>query len=95
MLYSLSFLPSIAIALLYDDAQWGVFTDSLIVTAAAGLILWLPNVKQRSELSVREGFLVVTLFWVILGVVGALPFILGLHLGLTDAVFESVSGFTT
>jgi len=30
-----------------------------------------------------------------LGVVGALPFILGLHLGLTDAIFESVSGFTT
>ena len=57
VLYSLSFLPSIGIALLYDDAQWGVFTDSLIVTAAAGLILWLPNVKQRSELSVREGFL--------------------------------------
>jgi trk system potassium uptake protein TrkH len=44
---------------------------------------------------VRDGFLVVTLFWVLLGVVGALPFMIGLHWSLTDAVFESISGFTT
>lgn len=95
MLYSLSFLPSVVIAFLYADGQWGVFSASLVITAVAGLMMWLPNIRQRSELSVRDGFLVVTLFWVILGVVGALPFLLGLHLGMTDAVFESVSGFTT
>ena len=95
MLYSFSFVPSIGIALLYADAQWDVFAVSLLVTAAAGLALWLPNIQQRTELSVRDGFLVVTLFWAILGVVGALPFLIGLHLGVTDAIFESVSGFTT
>ncbi len=94
-LYSLSFLPSIGISLLYDDGQWITFTTSLLTTALTGLVLWLPNLKLRSELSVRDGFLVVTLFWIILGVVGALPFILGLHLNVTDAIFESVSGFTT
>ena len=95
MLYSLSFLPSIGIAFLYDDGQWVVFVGSLLITAISGLFLWIPNIKQRDELSVRDGFLFVTLFWVLLGVVGALPFILGLHLGLTDAIFESISGFTT
>jgi trk system potassium uptake protein TrkH len=95
LLYSLGFIPSLAISLLYGDAQWDIFTESLLITALAGLVLWYPNIKQRSELSVRDGFLVVTLFWVLLGVVGALPFILGLHLGVTDAIFESVSGFTT
>lgn len=95
LLYSLSFLPSIGISLLYDDGQWITFTTSLLTTALTGLVLWLPNLKLRSELSVRDGFLVVTLFWIILGVVGALPFILGLHLNVTDAIFESVSGFTT
>ncbi len=93
--YSLSFLPSIVVALLYDDGQWDIFSLSAVITAAVGLVLWLPNIKEQSELSVRDGFLVVTLFWALLGVVGALPFILGLHLGVTDAVFESVSGFTT
>ncbi|WP_289283474.1 potassium transporter TrkG, partial [Methylophaga sp. UBA5088] len=37
----------------------------------------------------------VTLFWILLGLVGALPFLFGLHLDVTDAVFESISGFTT
>ena len=95
LLYSLGFIPSIGIALLYSDGQWDIFAESLLITAAAGLLLWYPNIKQASELSVRDGFLVVTLFWVLLGVVGSLPFILGLHLGVTDAIFESVSGFTT
>jgi len=95
MLYSLGFLPSIGVSLFYADGEWQVFSASLLLTALAGLLLWLPNSRQHNELSVREGFLFVTLFWVILGGVGALPFLLGLHLDLTSAVFESVSGFTT
>jgi trk system potassium uptake protein TrkH len=95
MLYSLSFIPSFCIALLYADGQWSIFAESMLITAAAGVILWFFNTRHRSELSVRDGFLVVTLFWALLGVVGALPFLLGLHLNVTDAIFESVSGFTT
>lgn len=95
MLYSLGFLTSLGVALFYDDGQFEVFLVSIVISAGAGLLLWLPNLRERGELSVRDGFLIVTLFWAILGVVGALPFILGLHLDITDAVFESVSGFTT
>lgn len=95
MLYSLSFLPSIGVALFYRDGQSDVFSASLLLTFLTGMILWFPNRNVHRELSVRDGFLVVTLFWLILGMVGALPFIFGLHLGLTDALFESVSGFTT
>jgi trk system potassium uptake protein TrkH len=95
MLYSLSFIPSLCIALLYADGQWSIFAESLLITATTGVLLWLFNSRQRSELSVRDGFLVVALFWVLLGVAGSLPFLLGLHLGVTDAIFESVSGFTT
>ena len=95
MLYSLSFIPSFCIALLYADGQWSIFAESLLITAMAGVVLWFFNIRHRSELSVRDGFLVVALFWVLLGIAGALPFLLGLHLGLTDAIFESVSGFTT
>ena len=95
MLYSLSFIPSLCIALLYADGQWSIFAESLLITAVAGVVLWFFNARHRSELSVRDGFLVVALFWVLLGMVGALPFLLGLHLNVTDAVFESVSGFTT
>ena len=95
MLYSLNFLPSIGIAYYYGDGQEGIFYISFLLTLAAGGLLWLPNWHAHQELSVRDGFLVVTLFWVLLGVVGALPFMIGLHWSLTDAVFESISGFTT
>ncbi len=95
MLYSLSFLPSLLISLLYGDGEWYLFAQSLVITVIGGLVLWLPNADRHSELSVRDGFLFVTLFWILLGMVGSLPFILGLHLGITDAIFESISGFTT
>jgi trk system potassium uptake protein TrkH len=95
MLYSFSFLPSIGVSLYYHDGSVIVFINSLLMTFATGLIMWWPFRNVRDELSVRDGFLVVTLFWVILGMVGALPFMFGLHLSLTDAMFESVSGFTT
>lgn len=95
MLYSLSFIPSIVVALLFADGQWGIFLVSLSISAVGGLILWLSSKQKRTELSVRDGFLFVTLFWFILSVMGSLPFILGLHLDFTDAIFESVSGFTT
>lgn len=94
-LYSLSFLPSAALAVWFGDGQLSTFVSSFLISAAAGLALWLPNFKQRGELNVREGFLIVVLFWGLLGFAGALPFAVGLDLGITDAVFESISGFTT
>lgn len=94
-LYSLSFLPSIVVSLLYHDHQLTNFVTSFLATIIAGLLLWLLNYHERDELSVRDGFLIVALFWGVLGGIGALPFIVGLHLNVTDAIFESVSGFTT
>lgn len=95
MLYSVSFLPTAGVSLWYSDGQLMNLVGSFLLTALAGLLLFLPNTNARDELSVRDGFLVVALFWGLLSLVGALPFIFGLHLSLTDAVFESVSGFTT
>jgi trk system potassium uptake protein TrkH len=95
MLYSLGFLPSLLVSLWYDDGQAGVFLQSLVATCAAGFSLWVVFRGSTPELSVRDGFLFVSLFWMLLGVVGALPFMFGIELSFTDAVFESISGFTT
>lgn len=95
MLYSINFLPSIVVSLFYADGQWPVFALSTLLTAITGWLLWFPNRSKLGDLRVREGFLVVSLFWILAGPVSALPFILGLHLGLLDALFEAVSGFTT
>ncbi|MBE5204601.1 Trk system potassium transporter TrkH [Pectobacterium quasiaquaticum] len=85
------------VALIYRDGAGRAFTQTFIVALAIGITLWLPNRKQKHELKSREGFLIVVLFWTVLGSVGALPFLFAEHpnLGVTDAFFESFSGLTT
>ncbi|MEX9542374.1 potassium transporter TrkG, partial [Escherichia coli] len=53
--------------------------------------------NSKHELKAKEGFLIVVLFWTVLGSVGALPFIFSEkpNLSITDAFFESFSGLTT
>ena len=59
--------------------------------------MYLPVYKHKKELRLRDGFLVVVLFWTVLGVAGGLPIYLsGIYdISVTDAVFESISGITT
>lgn len=96
-LFSVLMLPPIAVAAVFGDATGTVFAISFFVTATAGFLLWLPVRHRREELRTRDGFLVVALFWVVLGVFGAVPLWLAQNpqLSAADAVFESISGLTT
>ncbi len=98
MLFSvLANLPSLIISLIYRDAEVSSFLTALLVTFTMGLLLWLSSLRSRNVLRTRDGFLVVTLFWTVLGTFGSLPFFFSqaLPLSVTDAVFESMSGLTT
>lgn len=89
-------LPGL-VALIYQDGAGSAFTKTFFCTLVIGIILWLPNLCQKSELKSREGFLIVVLFWTVLGSIGALPFLFAEYpnLSITDAFFESFSGLTT
>lgn len=97
MLYSATLLVPAVVALLYSEAELGRFLYSFLVTLVSGLLCWLPVQNRRQELRVRDGFVLVLLFWTVLSGYGALPYLLtDQHpLSITDAVFESVSGLTT
>jgi trk system potassium uptake protein TrkH len=95
MLFSLTMLPPIFVAWLYNEAMVQVFAIGFLVILLAGLILWLLVKDYDRELQLRDGFMVVVMFWVVLGVFGAFPFILATDLSTVDAVFESLSGLTT
>ena len=60
-------------------------------------MIWFPARNEDRELRRRDGFLVVALFWVVLGLFGSAPLLLAENpsMSFTDAVFESVSGLTT
>ena len=90
-------IPPLLISLLYDDGVAGAFLTSFLVIFTVGFVFWAGTARKKKELSNRDGFLVVTLFWAVLGSAGCLPFLLSesVNLSLTDAVFESISGLTT
>ena len=73
------------------------FVYSLLIIGGSGLVLLLFTARTREELGTKDGFLVVTLFWAVLGTAGCLPLLLSsaVELSITDAVFESLSGLTT
>jgi trk system potassium uptake protein TrkH len=97
MMFSLTLLVPVSVALVFGDGTWRAFVESFLVVAGAGLILWWPVRGNRKDLRLRDGFLVVALFWTVLGLFGAVPFLLAVtpQMSLTDAAFESISGLTT
>lgn len=96
-LFSITMLPPALVGWVYGEASAWVFLQSFAILMAIGLLIWAPFFWSRGELQVRDGFVVVVMFWLVLGIFGALPLYLEplLHVSVTDAVFESMSGLTT
>ncbi|MDX7988525.1 Trk system potassium transporter TrkH [Xenorhabdus sp. 12] len=97
ILFSVTMIIPGLVALIYRDGAGKAFSQTFIFALIIGLILWVPNREQKRDLKPKEGFLIVVLFWTVLGSVGALPFIFSEkpNLSITDAFFESFSGLTT
>ncbi|MCW8854532.1 MAG: potassium transporter, partial [Gammaproteobacteria bacterium] len=97
MLFSITTLPPLLIDLWYQENTGDAFFHSYITLLTVGLLLWLPVRNEKKDLRLRDGFVVVVLFWFVLGASGALPFLWYEHLDISvaDAVFESISGLTT
>lgn len=96
-LFSVTMLPPLLVSFFFADGEWPIFIQSFGVVFLSGVLLWWPFRNSHDELRLRDGFLVVALFWIVLGSFGAAPLLLdrSLELTLTDAVFESISGLTT
>jgi trk system potassium uptake protein TrkH len=97
IMFSLTMLPPIGVSLAYGDGHWHPFLSAMLFIATVGLALWLPVRRVQRDLRLRDGFLVVAVFWLFLGLAGATPLLISdvPALSFTDAVFEAVSGFTT
>ncbi|HFE37610.1 MAG TPA: potassium transporter [Gammaproteobacteria bacterium] len=97
MVISVSMFPPVLVSLGYQDGAMMPFVIAFLATLISGAALWLPVHKLQNEMRVRDGFIVVAMFWLVLGLSGSLPLMLSVtpHLSITDAVFESISGLTT
>jgi len=97
MVFSLTLIPPIIVSLIYQDGVINAFLLALLINLVGGFCMWLPFRGHKKELRIRDGFIITVLFWFVLGLFGAFPFMLTdfRALSFTDALFESISGLTT
>jgi trk system potassium uptake protein TrkH len=95
--FGLTMVLPLLVGLYYRDPSVIPLVKSMGITVAAGLIVYIIFKSGKAEIiSQREGMAIVAVGWTAVGLFGALPFYFGngIH-SFVDAVFESVSGFTT
>ena len=86
----------IPVSMLYHDHELVPLGVSGLVTIVFGGTTWLVNRKAGKSLSNRDGFLIVSIGWLLFSLFGSLPFILSGEIpSFTNAFFETISGFTT
>lgn len=87
-------LPAIVGIIYEEQAAWS-FLASAVFSLVAGMTLFIKKPKKKT-LYAKEGFVIVSLSWIVMSLSGALPlFLCGAIPEFIDALFESVSGFTT
>ena len=83
------------VQLIYDEKN-STFLSSALITAFIGILLVLTNLEENKKLNLQQAFLLTTLSWLSIAILGCLPFLLAnLNLSFVDAFFESMSGITT
>ncbi len=93
----ISMLPAMITAYVYDEHSIGngLAASSLIVITLGALLICFSH-PHKTFLKIRDGYLIVGLTWIIVSLLGALPYILsGYTNSFASAFFESCSGFTT
>lgn len=88
-------LPSIVVALIYGEKAVWAFVWTILISALVGLLFFRVKVKEN-VIRYKEGFAIVTFGWLLASIMGSLPFMFtGALPSFVDALFETVSGFTT
>lgn len=89
-------LISACVSVLYEGSDMFAFLCSVLITASAGGVLLLTGRGFQKEMRRREGLFIVATSWIFFSLFGMLPFYLsGSIPTITDAFFETMSGFTT
>jgi len=92
----ISFLFCLPVAFIYNESPYPFIWSSLITILLSVFFYTISRKYSSEKVRIREGFLAVSLSWLVLTCLGTLPYILdGSIPYFVDAFFESSSGFTT
>ena len=87
---------SFAVSFYYHEHILRTYIYSLAAMVGCGALLAYIGKGQERNISRKDGYIVVTLCWVIFSLFGALPYYLSGYIpSVTDAFFETMSGFST
>lgn len=96
MLNGIFMLFAVPFSMYYGETEkWGILQAG-ITTITIGFILWFFNRNAKKNLGKKEGYLIVTLGWLMLSFTGTLPYTFtGAIPNYTNAFFETISGYST
>ena len=94
MFFSASFVFPMIVSIIYKDSALSIFIYTFLFVFFLGLIGWFFSRGDDRELGQKDGFIIITFFWLVLSVAGSIPFIIS-GMGFIDSFFESMSGITT
>ncbi len=89
-------LPAITAVIYGELISLNAFLITIAIAAVVGMLLMVLSRTDNKEIYAGEGFVIVAFAWVVMSLIGCLPFIFGGEItNFFDAFFETVSGFTT
>ncbi len=87
---------SFLVALIYQESDVEAFLYSAFITFSVGVLSYLSSKGVKKDMGKREGYIIVSLVWIVFSIFGCLPYLFsGAIASVTDAFFETMSGFTT
>ena len=94
LLFSLSYVFPIVVSLVFNDNSLYLFLPTFIFVGALGFIGFFFTKGVKRDLSAKDGFVIIVMFWLVLSLAGSIPFYLS-GMSPIDSFFESMSGITT
>jgi len=92
----IAMLLALGVSLIYGEHDIRAFFSSAGINIIIGGIIVIFTQKAIKDIGKREGFIIVSLVWIVFSLFGSLPYILsGAIPNFTNAFFETISGFTT
>ncbi len=96
LIESFFLLISMIVSLIYQEPVYLDFLITIGIATIPGLLATFLTRNHSKAIQKREGFIIVSLVWIMYSFIGSIPFMLsGSIPNLTDAFFETISGFTT
>ena len=94
LFFSFSYVFPIIVSVIFDDGALYIFLKTLALVSLFGVVGLISTRKIKSELSQKDGFVIIVMFWIVLSIAGSIPFYLS-GMSFVDSFFESMSGITT